>query len=51
MESKFKVYSLAQALPLHIRKRTAADYLEWSKKTKSDVIRNEALKRIEELLA
>ena len=29
----------------------AADYLEWAKTTKSDVIRKEALKRIEELLA
>ena len=51
MESKYKVYSLAQALLLHIRKRMVADYLEWSKTTKSDVIRKEALKRIEELLA
>ena len=37
--------------PLRIRKRMADDYLEWANTAKSDVIREAALKRVEELLA
>ena len=50
MKSNYKVYSFVQIHPLCVRKRMAADYLEWATTTKSDVIRNEALKRVEELL-
>ena len=51
MESNCKVYSFVRIHPFCVRKRMAADYLEWAKTTKSHVIRKEALKRIEELLA
>ena len=51
MESNYKVYSFVQIHPFRVRNRMAADYLEWAKTAKSDVIRKEALKRIEELLA
>ena len=51
MELNYEVYSFVQIHPLCVRKRLAADYLEWAKTTKSDVIRKVALKCVEELLA
>ena len=51
MESKVQVYSVAQAHPLSVRRKMSAVYLKWAKITESDVIREAALKRAEELLA
>ena len=51
MESNYKVYSFVRIHPRCVRKRMATDYLEWAKRTKSDVICKENLKRVEELLA
>ena len=51
MVSKYQVYSLAQNHPRSVRKRMSGVFLEWAKTTKSDVIREAALKRAEELLA